>query len=240
MRLTDLHHVTAVCSDARRTVAFYRELGLQLVKRTVSYDDPRGYHLYLSGAEGAPGTLLTFLEWRRAGRGRLGRGVVETIGLTHPERRELERIDDPDGLRLELQPGAGIALTHVYAYGTPGLYAGLLDDDSPLRFLPPPPGEGVHGAGVAHHVAWRIGNEDELGAWRAQLVDRGLRPTRVFDRTYWKSVYVHMPDGLLLELATDGPGVGVDEPAGALGSKLVLPAWLEARRPELESGLGPL
>ena len=80
MRLTDLHHVTAICSDARRTVAFYRELGLKLVKRTVNPDDPRTYHLYLGGEGGRPGTLLTFLEWKRTGRGRLGRGLSRRSG----------------------------------------------------------------------------------------------------------------------------------------------------------------
>ena len=49
-------------------------------------------------------------------------------------------------------------------------------------------------------------------AARQELIQRGLRPTRVFDRTYFHSVYVRMPDGLLLEFATDGPGFTVDEP----------------------------
>lgn len=240
MRLTDLHHVTAVCSDARRTVAFYRDLGFTLVKRTVSYDDPRAYHLYLGAADGAPGALLTFLEWRRTGRGRLGRGLVETIGLELPKHRRVERIEDPDGLKLELQPGSRLALTHVYAYGDVGLYRELLGDDSPLRFLPPFREVGIYGTGVTHHVAWRVADEAALEAWRAQLVDSGLRPTRVFDRTYCRSVYVRMPDGLLLELATVGPGLLVDEPAGSLGSKLALPGWLEAERPALEAQLAPV
>lgn len=50
------HHITLVASDARRTLAFYRDvLGLRLVKRTVNFDDPGAYHLYFGDATGAPG-----------------------------------------------------------------------------------------------------------------------------------------------------------------------------------------
>jgi glyoxalase family protein len=234
VRLGTLHHVTAICSDARRTVAFYRDLGLKLVKRTVNLDDPRGYHLYLDGDDGKPGSLLTFLEWKRMGRGRLGRGFIETIGLTLPSRKEFERIEDPDGLRLEILPGDRMELTHVSAYGDIGHYRDLLEDDPTLRFMPPPPQSAVFGAGVTHHAAWRVADDEELAAWRAHLVDRGLRPTKVFDRTYHRSVYFRMPDGLLLELATDGPGLAVDEAAGSLGSKLILPPALEPERAALE------
>ena len=240
MQLTALHHVTAVCSDARRTVDFYRGLGFRLVKRTVNYDDPHTYHLCLGDEDGAPGTLLTFFEWRRTGRGRIGRGLVEVVGLTLPGRKEVERVEDPDGLRLEIHPGDRLAVNHVFAHGSFGLYIGLIEDDSPLRFLPPAPQEGMHGTGVPHHIAWRVEDDGALEAWRSELIGRGLRPTRVFDRTYWRSVYVRMPDGLLHELATDGPGVTADEPAESLGSKLALPAWLESERSGLERMLSPV
>ena len=73
--LDALHHVTCVCSDAQRTVDFYRDvLGFTLVKKTVNFDDPHSYHLYFGDEHGSPGTLLTFFEWPRAERGRLGRG----------------------------------------------------------------------------------------------------------------------------------------------------------------------
>jgi glyoxalase family protein len=240
VRLTALHHVTAVCSDARRTVAFYRDLGFRLVKRTINYDDPQTYHLYLGDDEGAPGTLLTFFEWRRTGRGRVGRGLVEIVGLTLPGRKEVERLEDPDGLRLEIHPGDRLRVSHVYAHGSFGAYVGLIEDDSPLRFLPPAPQEGMYGTGLPHHIAWRIEDDPGLDAWRRELADRGLRPTKVFDRTYCRSVYVRMPDGLLMELATGGPGVTADEPAESLGTKLALPGWLERERASLERTLSPV
>ena len=77
LQTTGFHHVTMVSADARRTLAFYRDLlGVGLVKRTVNFDDPSSYHLYFGDADGAPGTLLTFFEsavcttWRSVWRRR--------------------------------------------------------------------------------------------------------------------------------------------------------------------------
>jgi glyoxalase family protein len=53
-------------------------------------------------------------------------------------------------------------------------------------------------------------------------------------------VYFRMPDGVLIEIATDGPGFLVDEPGDALGQSLSLPPWLEAERPTLERELTPI
>ena len=76
------HHVTMVPADARRTLAFYRDvLGLGMVKQTVDYDDPGAYHLYFGDPQGRPGTLLTFFEWPRAPRGRPGIGGVHHTAL---------------------------------------------------------------------------------------------------------------------------------------------------------------
>src|SRR5205085_6511714 len=85
MALASLHHVTCVCADAQRTAAFYRdELGFSLVKKTVNFDDPHSYHLYSGDEDASPASLLTFFEWPRADRGRLGRGTCESVGLLSP------------------------------------------------------------------------------------------------------------------------------------------------------------
>jgi len=60
-----MHHITAICSDIKRTDAFYRELlGFHLVKQTNNFDDPKSAHWYWSaGSEpGKPGTLITYFE----------------------------------------------------------------------------------------------------------------------------------------------------------------------------------
>ena len=87
MELARLHHVTCVCADAVRTLDFYRDrLGFRLVKKTVNFDDPHSYHLYFGDETGSPGSLITFFEWPRAGRGRLGRG--QPVRAAPSERRQ--------------------------------------------------------------------------------------------------------------------------------------------------------
>ena len=60
------------------------------------------------------------------------------------------------------------------------------------------------------------------------------------DRYYFRSLYFREPNGILFEIATDGPGFATDEPLGTLGEKLSLPPFLEAQRPQIEAGLRPL
>jgi glyoxalase family protein len=82
------HHITMVSTDARRTLDFYGNmLGLGLVKRTVNFDDPSAWHLYFGDESGAPGSILTFFEWRHAQRGRWGVGGVHhlALGVATPE-----------------------------------------------------------------------------------------------------------------------------------------------------------
>ena len=96
------------------------------------------------------------------------------------------------------------------------------------------------GAGQTHHVAFRSRNEVEQLAWRDHLVGLGIDVTPVQDRHYFKSIYFRAPDGMLMEIATDGPGFGVDEPIEALGTALQLPPTLEPERARIESALTQL
>src|SRR5688572_29117338 len=96
------------------------------------------------------------------------------------------------------------------------------------------------GAGQTHHIAFRAESADEQAAWRDHLLSIGVDVTTVKDRTYFESIYFHAPDGLLLEIATDGPGFAIDEPADELGAALKLPSWLEEQRPDIERTLVPL
>src|SRR5690348_7472215 len=124
MQLTGLHHVTCVCSDAQRTVDFYRdELGFTLVKKTVNSDDPHSYHLYFGDDVGTPGSLLTCFAWPRADQGRLGRGTLESIGLESPRVGEERGRGDPNGLRLCVFPGDVPRLRDVGPIGSPELCA---------------------------------------------------------------------------------------------------------------------
>ena len=241
MQLGGLHHVTCVCADAQRTLDFYRDrLGFSLVKKTVNFDDPHSYHLYFGDAVGSPGTLMTFFEWPRAEVGRLGRGTLESIGLETPRVSEESEGEDPDGLRLRLYPAETPRVRDVIAIGNPDLYAGLFEQHAPMLFADPIEEAALIGAGTAHHVAWRARDDATENAWFERLNELGLRPTEMQDRKYFRSIYFRMPDGILVEIATDGPGFLVDEPAESLGQGLSLPPWLEPERETLERELTPI
>jgi glyoxalase family protein len=99
---------------------------------------------------------------------------------------------------------------------------------------------GAWGTGRVHHVAWRVPNDKAHLAAREQIRVAGAQPTDVIDRFWFKSVYFGEPGGALFELATDGPGFGIDESTESLGNRLILPPWLEPHRAEIELALPPL
>jgi glyoxalase family protein len=110
---------------------------------------------------------------------------------------------------------------------------------TPLDVIAMPDVEpGRMSAGMVHHIAWRVANEAEQLEWRAKLTEAGFRVTRVIDRQYFRSIYFREPGGVLFEIATDGPGVFIDE--AELGQSLKLPPWLEPIRDSIERRLPPL
>jgi glyoxalase family protein len=50
-------------------------------------------------------------------------------------------------------------------------------------------------------------------------------------------LYFREPNGVLFEIATDGPGFSVDEDSATLGEKVVLPPFLESHRQQIVSNL---
>jgi glyoxalase family protein len=103
----------------------------------------------------------------------------------------------------------------------------------------PPAERGVQGAGSVHHVAW-ASEMDEHEAWRKRVIEAGARPTPVIDRFYFRSVYFREPSGVLFEIATLGPGFGVDEDPEHLGERLSLPPNYEHVRDQVERTLTPI
>ena len=87
-----------------------------------------------------------------------------------------------------------------------------------------------------HHVAFRT-PDAEYDAWAERLNKLRVPNSGKVDRFWFRSLYFREPNGILFEIASDGPGFGVDEPMDKLGEKLVLPPFLEARRAEIEAGL---
>ena len=96
------------------------------------------------------------------------------------------------------------------------------------------------GAGGVHHVAFRTPDEKQYHAWTKRLSEFGIHSSGEVDRFYFQSLYFREPNGILFEIATDGPGFATDEKMETLGEKLALPPFLESRRKEIEARLKPL
>ena len=88
----------------------------------------------------------------------------------------------------------------------------------------------------------RLGIDDgrARGLARARPIEGGARPTPVIDRFWFRSIYFREPSGVLFEIATLGPGFGVDEDPEHLGEKLILPPFLEEQRDRIEAVLTPV
>jgi glyoxalase family protein len=96
------------------------------------------------------------------------------------------------------------------------------------------------GAGGVHHVAFRTPDEAQYHAWTQHLTDLRVPNSGEIDRFYFRSLYFREPNGILFEIATDGPGFATDEPMETLGERLALPPFLEPRRAAIEAGLKPI
>jgi glyoxalase family protein len=60
------------------------------------------------------------------------------------------------------------------------------------------------------------------------------------DRYYFESLYFKEENGIVFELATDGPGFTADSSIEELGTKLDLPPFLEPKRAEIKAKLGSI
>ena len=111
MRLTGLHHVTAICSDLDATTRFYRDiLGLALVEEGVNDDDPDARHFWFGDAEGSPGTLITFMEYPQLPDGVVGRGSFHHVAFV------VESADEQLAWRDYLRE-RGVSCTDVFDRG---------------------------------------------------------------------------------------------------------------------------
>ena len=120
---------------------------------------------------------------------------------------------------------------HVYEMGPGGAGAELHVAVQPELAL------ARQGAGGVHHVAFRTPTYDEYDAWAERLNELGIRNSGPVDRFWFRSLYFREPNGILFEIATDGPGFGVDEAEATLGEKVVLPPFLEPQRERIMAGL---
>ena len=125
-------------------------------------------------------------------------------------------------------------LVHVYEMGPGGPGAELhVAEQSGL-----PPAR--QGAGGVHHVAFRTPTFSEYDAWLEHLNAHRVRNSGPVDRFWFRSLYFREPNGILFEIATDGPGFGIDEDEASLGTSVVLPPHLEDERDGIVAALKPI
>lgn len=79
------------------------------------------------------------------------------------------------------------------------------------------------GTGTIDHIALRAPDRAAVEAAARRLAAEEAGDVNMHDRTYFYSLYVREPGGSLVEYATDGPGMMVDETPETLGRTLFVP-----------------
>jgi glyoxalase family protein len=123
---------------------------------------------------------------------------------------------------------------YVYEMGLGGAPAELHVAEQPDLPIARP------GAGGVHHVAFRTPTFTEYDAWAERLNALRIPNSGKVDRYWFRSLYFREPNGILFEIASDGPGLAVDEDPATLGETVVLAPFLEPRRAEILANLKPI
>lgn len=159
--------------------------------------------------------------------------IVMTVPQLEPTDLVLRQAIGMRPVRTYADPTSARHTVHAYEMGDGGagaeLHVAVRPDLPPAR----------PGAGGVHHVAFRS-NDDDYDAWADRLNTLGLPNSGKVDRFWFRSLYFREPNGVLFEIATEGPGFGVDEDMATLGEKVVLPPFLEPRRAQIVANLKPI
>jgi glyoxalase family protein len=162
------------------------------------------------------------------------RGLGPIVLTVHELPRTAFVLTEVMNMRRVRDYAAHGAQIHVFAMGEGGPAAELhVIEDKNLPVA-------RQGAGGVHHVAFRTPDDAQYHAWTRRLNGLRIPNSGEIDRFYFRSLYFREPNGILFEIATDGPGFASDEPMERLGESLALPPFLEPRRAEIEAGLQPL
>lgn len=208
--------------------------GTQLVdnRATLYFEDPEGQRLALvddagdneAGKPWERSPVPTEHQIRGLGP------IVMSVPVINDTDAVLRTVMNMRNVRDYPHPANPQNRVHVYEMGTGGAHAELhvcAQPDLPVA---------SQGAGDVHHVAFRTPNEQEYHAWAARLNEFRIPNSGEIDRYWFRSLYFREPNGVLFEIATDGPGFGVDEDVARLGEKVVLPPFLERHRAEIVGG----
>lgn len=202
---------------------------------TLDFEDPEGQRLSLvdDGGAGDPP-----IAWQKSPvptehqiRG-LG-PITMSAPMLEPTDVLLTRVLNMQQTRDYPHPENPANRVHVFGMHGGGAHAELHVAVQPD--LPP----AQQGAGGVHHVAFRTPDAD-YDAWAERLTEKHIPNSGKVDRYWFRSLYLREPNGVLFEIATEGPGFAVDEDAATLGEKIVLPPFLEDQREEIVANLLPI
>jgi glyoxalase family protein len=201
---------------------------------TLDFEDGEGQRLSLIDDGGAGESH----SWERSPvpeehqiRG-LGPIVLSVPGLG-PTDGALTRVLGMNPVREYAHPENPAHTVHVYQMGPGGPGAEIhvaVQPDLPVA---------QPGAGGVHHVAFRTPDSD-YDRWAERLQELRIPNSGKVDRYWFRSLYFREPNGILFEIATEGPGFGVDEDESTLGEKVVLAPFLEPQRERIVANLKPL
>jgi glyoxalase family protein len=206
-------------------------------RATLDFEDPEGQRLSFVDDAGTGDEGVTWdrspvpAELRVRGLG----PVVMSVPRIEPTDRVLTSLLNMTRAREYALPDTGGATVVVYQMGdAAGPHAELhvaIQPDLPRARL---------GAGGVHHVAFRTPTAEQYDAWNQRLADFGIPNSGPIDRYYFRSLYFREPNGILFEIATDGPGFAVDEDPATLGEHVALPPFLELHRSAIVANLKPI
>jgi glyoxalase family protein len=204
-------------------------------RATILFEDPEGQRLAVvdDGGAGDPPT-----PWDRspvpADHQIRGLGpIMISVPTLDPTAALLTGVFNMHAARDYQHPDNPASRVHVFQMGGRGPHAELHVAVQPE--LPP----ARQGAGGVHHVAFRTPDAD-YDAWAARLNELDVPNSGKVDRFWFRSLYVREPNGVLFEIATDGPGFAVDEDPATLGETVVLPPFLEPQREAIVANLKPI
>lgn len=214
------------------------EITYETGRASLAFTDFEGQRIVLVSDEENKG-VVGGIPWEKspvpAECGILGLGPVQlTVGFAEPTIRVLTDLMGFRMVRNYPSPVIGQPDIIVLETGAGGTGAEIHVQER--TNLPP---ERL-GRGGVHHVAFRVENEEELRAWIPRIRQAGLPSSGFVDRFYFRSLYFREPNGILFELATDGPGFDTDEDLEHLGESLALPPFFESQRDQIEAKLKPL
>lgn len=159
--------------------------------------------------------------------------IVMSVPEINPTDAALQGALNMRPVRTYQHPENRQHTVHVYEMGPGGPGAELHVAVQPG--LPP----ARSGAGGVHHVAFRTA-DSAYDAWAERLNALRIPNSGKVDRYWFRSLYFREPNGILFEIASDGPGFGVDEDEATLGEQVVLAPFLEPQREAILANLKPI